>query len=176
MRTVADVARAVSRGEADADVLPVENIIAGGVVAAYDAIANAPDLHVIAEAILGIHQCLMAAAGTTLDRIEVVESHPVALAQCALFLARLPLIRQEAAFDTAGAVRAVAEARDPRRAAIASQHAAALHWLMVLADHIEDRPHNQTRFLAVARAPVHITTTKTTQTCRILGTYARALS
>lgn len=37
MRTVADVARAVSRGDADAGVLPVENTVAGGVVAAYDA-------------------------------------------------------------------------------------------------------------------------------------------
>lgn len=155
-RAVAGVVHAVLTGEAHAAVLPVENTVAGGVVAAYDALANAPELYAVAETILRIHQCLAAPAGATLDLIEIVESHPVALAQCSLFLARLPHIREQAASDTAAAAHAVAESRDVRRAAIASRHAAARYGLAVLADNIEDRFDNQTRFLAVALAPVTV--------------------
>lgn len=156
LRTVAGVARAVLLGEADAGVLPVENTIAGGVDAALDAIASAQNIYAVAETILNIRQCLLALPGAALSGIEVVESHPVALAQCASFLARLPHVRERAAFDTAGAARAVSESRDPRRAAIASAVAARRYGLAILADHIEDRPDNQTRFLAISRSPVRV--------------------
>jgi prephenate dehydratase len=155
-RTVSDVARAVTSGDADAGVLPVENTVAGGVVAAYDALAEHSDLHVIAETILRVRQCLLALPGATLDGLELVESHPVALAQCTRFLAKLPRVRQEAASDTASAARAVAESGNPKRAAIASRNAAERYGLTVLADGIEDRPDNQTRFLVVARSPVQV--------------------
>lgn len=145
------MAQAVERGEADAGVLPVENSVAGGVVAAYDALVDAPSLHAVAEAILSIRQCLLGIEGAAIDHIDFVESHPVALAQCAAFLARLPRARHRAAEDTASAARAVAESRDPRRAAIASSLAAARYGLAILADHIEDRHDNQTRFLGVSR-------------------------
>lgn len=152
-RTMAGVANAVSRGEADAGVLPVENTVAGGVFAAYDAVVNIPELHFVRETILDIHQCLLAPAGATLENIEVVESHPIALAQCALFLSRFPQMRQQAATDTASAARAVAESRNPRQAAIASAHAAARYELTVLAERIEDRHDNQTRFIAFGCTP-----------------------
>jgi prephenate dehydratase len=155
-RTVGDVARAVSSGTVDAGIMPVENTLAGGVVAAYDALADTTGLHAVGETILAIRQCLMAPAGATLETIDLVESHPVALAQCSMFLARFPHVRAQPTYDTAGAARAVAGARDPRRAAIASRHAATRYGLVILADHIEDRPDNQTRFLAVARDPVRL--------------------
>ncbi len=155
-RAIADVLRSVSRGEVDAGVLPVENTVAGGVMAAFDALAGAPELHAVAEAVLRVRQCLLAVPGATLDGIRVVESHPVALSQCSAFLARLSDIREQAASDTAGAARAVAESGDRTRAAIASRHAAARYGLTILAEDVEDRPDNQTRFLAVARRPAMI--------------------
>jgi prephenate dehydratase len=153
-RNVFDVARAVAIGQTDAGVLPVENSVAGGVVAAYDALANEPKLHAIAEAILHINQYLLAPAGATLESIEVVESHPVALAQCSAFLSRMPRVREQAASDTASAARDVARSRDPKRAAIAGKRAAERYGLTILAEHIEDRPDNQTRFLGIGRTPV----------------------
>lgn len=153
LRTMSDVTAAVSAGEADAGVLPVENTIFGRVEGALSAIANATDLHVVGETTLDIRQCLLGSEAATLEGIEVIESHPVALAQCGLFLARLPNARLQAADDTAGAARAVAESRDPRRAAVASARAASIYHLVILADHIEDRSDNQTRFLALERKP-----------------------
>jgi len=155
-RTPRDVVRAVESGSTDSGVLPVENSVAGGVVAAYDALAEAPSLFAVAEAILAIRQCLVGIAGTVLDDIEIVESHPVALAQCATFLAGLTRAKQRTADDTASAAHAVAASRDPRRAAIASAHAARRYGLTILADHIEDRHDNQTRFLGVERLPLPI--------------------
>jgi prephenate dehydratase len=152
-RTVFDVTRAVLDGEADAGVLPVENTIFGNVDAALSAIASATELHVVGETTLNIRQCLLASADATLEHIEVVESHPVALAQCGRFLSLLSNARVKAVDDTAGAARAVAESRDPRRAAVASARAAGIYDLVILADHIEDRSDNQTRFLAIARKP-----------------------
>jgi prephenate dehydratase len=156
LRSVADVLRAVDAGAVDAGVLPVENTVAGGVVAAYDALAGAPDLHVVAETILRVEQCLLGLPGATTGGIRVVESHPVALAQCAQFLAGLGDVREQAASDTASAARAVAQSGDATRAAVASRHAAVRYGLTILAEHIEDRPDNQTRFLAVARSPLRV--------------------
>lgn len=155
-RTVADVMRAASRGEVGCGVLPIDNTVVGAVVTTHDALVGAPELHVIAEVILEIHQCLAANPGATLRTIEVVESHPVALGQCAAFLAGLPHVREQSASDTAGAARAVAESGDLRRAAIASLRAASRYGLIVLADHVEDRSDNQTRFVAVAPTRAHV--------------------
>lgn len=149
-RTVADVVRAATRGEVACGVLPIENTVVGAVVTTHDALIGAPELHAIAEVVLEIHQCLAANPGATLGSIEVVESHPVALGQCAAFLAGLPHVREQSASDTAGAARAVSESGDLRRAAIASRRAASRYGLVVLAEHVEDRTDNQTRFLAVA--------------------------
>lgn len=156
LRSVFDVARAVSAGNADAGVLPVENTVFGSVDAARDAIANASDVFVVAEFVLNIRQCLLGSADASLDCIETVESHPVALGQCGQFLSRLPNAREQAVNDTAGAARAVAESRDPRRAAIGSARAASLYGLTILADHIEDTADNQTRFLAIATTPASL--------------------
>lgn len=152
-RTPLDVACAVSGGDADAGVFPVENTLAGSVVASYDALASSGDLHAVAEAVVRIRHCLLASDGATLESIELVESHPVALAQCTKFLARHPRIEIRAATDTARAARETGEAKDPRRGAIAGLAAAKRYGLRVLADGIEDRPDNQTRFLAVTREP-----------------------
>jgi len=149
-----DVARAVARAEVDAGVLPVENTLAGSVVASYDAIAACAEVVAVAEVVVGIHHCVLGVPGSTLGLVRVVESHPVALAQCGGFFREHAHIEARASYDTAGAAEDVARAGDPRRAALAGR-AAALHYgLDVLAPDVEDRPDNQTRFVALGRAPV----------------------
>jgi len=151
-RTCADVVAAVDGGAADYGVLAVENTLAGSVVAAYDALAAAPALVVVGEVIVPIRHCVIGLAGATLGSIATVESHPVALAQCTRFFAAHAHVEPRAAYDTAGAARAVAEAGDVRRAALAGRAAARRFGLAVLAGDVEDRSDNQTRFLVVARS------------------------
>jgi prephenate dehydratase len=151
-RTCEDVARLVAGGEAAFGVLAVENTIAGSVTATCDALAAAPGVRAVGEVVVAIHHCVLAVPGATLAAISAVESHPVALAQCGRFFAGHPHLEPRAAYDTAGAARAVAAAGDPRRAALAGRAAGARFGLDVLAAAVEDRPDNQTRFYVVARA------------------------
>lgn len=151
-RENADVARAVERGAAEYGVLAVENTLAGSVVASYDALAAAA-VALVGEIVLPIHHCVLAPPGATLDALASVQSHPIALAQCRRFLVAHPQVAAHAAYDTAGAARAVAECGDRTRAAIAGRAAARHFGLSVLAADVEDRPDNQTRFVVLARAP-----------------------
>lgn len=147
-REFADVAEAVLRGDADCGLLPVENTLAGSVVAAYDVLASQP-LEIVGEVVTPIHHCVLGLPGATLEGLARVTSHPVALAQCTRWLASHPTVRAVAAYDTAGAARDVAAGADPSVAAIAGRGAAERYGLRVLAADVEDRPDNQTRFLAV---------------------------
>jgi prephenate dehydratase len=56
-----------------------------------------------------------------------------------------------AVYDTAGAAKEVAEGRDPTVGAIAGRRAAERYGLQVLAEDLQDRSDNQTRFLVIRR-------------------------
>jgi prephenate dehydratase len=153
LRECIDVARAVESGAANAGVLAVENTLAGSVVATYDALAALERVVAVGETIIAIHHCVLASPGTSLAAIRWVESHPVALAQCGRFFDRHPHLEPRATYDTAGSAIEVAHGRDPQRAALASRIAAAHYGLEILAADVEDRPDNQTRFVAIAPTP-----------------------
>ena len=164
VRECIDVARAVERGDVDAGLLALENTLAGSVVASYDALAVCEDVRAVGEIIIAIHHCVLATRGASLEAIRWVESHPVALAQCGGFFDNHPHLEPRATYDTAGSAMEVARARDPRRAALAGRIAAARYGLDILAADVEDRPDNQTRFVAIAReaaAVVHGTAART---------------
>ena len=152
-REMVDVVRAVAREVVNVGVLPIENSIAGTVTSTLDALLEADGVHLTGEAIVPIHHCLLALPGATIDRIRWVQSHPVALAQCRSLFARYPTLEARIVYDTAGAARDVAASRNAGRAAIASAVAAQRYGLAILAENIEDRPDNRTRFVAVSRAP-----------------------
>ncbi|HEY9854741.1 MAG TPA: prephenate dehydratase [Stenomitos sp.] len=139
----------VSTGEADAGILPIENSLAGSILENYDLLLE-HDLPIIGEVRLNVRHSLMAAPGTPLAAIRWCYSHPQALAQCAPWL-KAHGIEPRVAHDTAGAARLLAERPEPNAGAIASAHAAGLYGLQVLADGIQSRPDNTTRFFVVAR-------------------------
>ena len=170
MRHNRDVVRAVATGAVQHGMLPVENTIAGSVAPSYDALAESTEVYAVGELVLPIHHCLLAPPGASLGELRTVESHPVALDQCGGFLERHPHLTTRAAYDTAGAARDVANARDPKRGAIASRAAAARYRLTILADGIQDRDDNQTRFVALARAPAAIVAGAATRTMLVLTT------
>ncbi|GMV05161.1 MAG: prephenate dehydratase [Gemmatimonadota bacterium] len=147
-RTFRDVVRGVTSGEDEAGLLPVENTLAGGVAAAFDALQDA-DVHAVREVIIPIRHFLLGVPGAGLAGVEEVRSHPVALAQCERFFLEHPRVRPVAVHDTAGAAREVADAGVPSVAALAPRQAAARYGLDVLAEDLQDRDDNQTRFLLV---------------------------
>jgi prephenate dehydratase len=149
--TFDDVARAVVNGHADYGVLPVENLIAGPVHAALDALARFDSLERVREHTLPVRLALLGLPGATVQGIRQVLSHPVALKQCTKWLWAHRLVTAVEAHDTAGAARMVGIRRDPAVAAIAAAWAAAHYGLVVLAEGLEDRPDNATRFVLVRR-------------------------
>ncbi|MFN2563976.1 MAG: prephenate dehydratase [Gemmatimonadaceae bacterium] len=153
MRDFIDVARAVQRGGVDFGVLPIENTLAGSVIGTYDALFACDALHVVSETVVAIHHCVLALPGASLDSLRVVSSHPVALAQCERFFRAHPHLVARATYDTAGAAREVAERGDSAAGAIAGRPAAERYGLEIVAADVEDRPDNQTRFVAIAGSP-----------------------
>jgi prephenate dehydratase len=149
-REFRQVGEAVRSGRVSAGLLPVENTLAGTVQPAYDVLAE-PGLEVVGEVIRPIRHFLLGVHGSTLEGIRRVISHPVALAQCGDFLSRHPGIEAVAVYDTAGAAKEVAEGNDPTVGALAARRAAERYGLQVLAEDLQDRSDNQTRFLVIRR-------------------------
>jgi prephenate dehydratase len=152
-REFSDVAGTLVRGEVDRGVLPIENTIVGSVQTAHDVIDSTEGIHAIAETVVAVHHCLLGPPGATFDKVRDVFSHPVALAQCGIFFRANPRLTVHAVYDTAGSAMDVSNLADPAFAAVASRGSANRYSLDVLVPDIEDRPDNQTRFLAFARAP-----------------------
>jgi prephenate dehydratase len=146
-----DAFEAVKSGACALGMVPVENSIAGRVADVHH-LLPASGLKIIGERFKPIRFHLMANPGVRLEDLEVVSSMPIALGQCRKTLRRL-CVRTEAAGDTAGAARALAEHPDPHRAAIAPRLAAALYGLNILLQDIEDEAHNTTRFLVMTADP-----------------------
>ena len=149
--TFLDVVDVVRAGAADAGVLPIENRIAGPVLAARAALdAHADALHVAGEVSVRVALCVLARRGVALADLRVVRSHPVALAQCGAFLSAHPAIAAEPWWDTAGAARDLAAgAGDPTVGVLASRLAAERWGLELLATDVQDAVDNWTRFLVV---------------------------
>ena len=150
--TFDDAVAMVLDGLADFAVIPVENLIAGEVFEATELLARAEGrIDQIAEHRLPIQLALLGLPGTRVEELREVLSHPVALRQCTRFFAEHPSIHAIEAHDTAGAARMVAIRRDRSVAAVAAPWAAERYGLTVLAEGLEDRTENWTRFVLVRR-------------------------
>jgi prephenate dehydratase len=147
--TFEDAFAAISAGEAELGMIPVENSVAGRVADIHHLMPDS-GLHIIAEHFMPVRHQLLAAKGATLGDVKTVESHVHALGQCRKVIRKLG-IKPIVAADTAGSAREIAEAGDKSRAAIASRLAAEIYGLDILAEDIEDEDHNTTRFIVLSR-------------------------
>ena len=147
--TFEDALAAISSGEAELGMIPIENSVAGRVADIHH-LLPASGLFIVGEWFLPIRHQLMAPRGAKLADIKTVESHVHALGQCRRIIRKLG-IKPVVAADTAGSARIVAERGDKTAAAIASRLAADIYGLDILAEDVEDETHNTTRFVVLAR-------------------------
>jgi prephenate dehydratase len=147
--TFEDALAAISSGEADLGMIPIENSVAGRVADIHH-LLPASGLYIVGEWFLPIRHQLMALKGVRLSEIKTVESHVHALGQCRRIIRKLGL-KPIVAADTAGSARDIAERGDQSVAAIASRLAAQIYGLDILAEDVEDEDHNTTRFVVLAR-------------------------
>ena len=144
-----DVFESVAKQETPYGVVPVENSLEGSINQNYDLFLKF-DLKVCGEVIVKIDHCLIANPGTALADIKTVYSHPQALAQCRTFLEELgrELIPT---YDTAGSVKMLKEKGLKNAAAVASERAAKLYGMHILARDIADNIENYTRFFVLSK-------------------------
>ena len=137
-------------GVADFAVMPIENSIVGPVPGSRQFLEH-PDLQITGELWLPIEHCLLAVPDVTLRALRSVLSHPMAIAQCKVFLASHTDLVPVDWYDTAGAAKHVARRKDITQAAIASRAAADRYGLAIVIENIQDSADNRTRFAILAR-------------------------
>jgi prephenate dehydratase len=145
-----DVFAMVVEGRVDGAVIPIENSLAGPVAEHYDLLLT-HEVEIESESFLRIRHNLIGLAGASLEEVERVYSHPVALAQCRNFLNAHPQMEAVPFYDTAGSVKQLVKDRDKKSAGIASSQAAEYYGGKILAAGIEDNPENYTRFFLIRK-------------------------
>jgi len=144
------VTSALEEGKVDEAVVPIENSLGGTVIEVVDYLIGSKNANIIGEILLPIDHCLITRPGVQLGDIRVVMSKQEALTQCREFLSsELRFAEQIPTTSTAQAVTDLNEG-DDRTAAIGPRRSAELAGLPILAQGIQDRQNNVTRFAVLS--------------------------
>lgn len=140
--------RCAEAGRAEYAVVPVENSAEGAVSRALDLLLTTP-LKIVAEISIPVQHHLLTASGS-LDGVQRLVGHPQTLAQCLGWLNQnLPGLPRSEVASNAEAARLASQ--DAAAAAVAGENAAQRYGLQIVARHIQDDPHNRTRFLVLGQ-------------------------
>lgn len=140
-----DVFTALEEDEIDIGIVPIENSIEGSVGVTLDLLLE-KKISIIGEIVVPIRHCLLSKGKA--EDIQIILSHPHALAQCRQFLREnFPNAELRTTGSTSHAARLATEFRE--MAAIASQEAASTYNLDVLVADIQDWEKNETRFIVM---------------------------
>lgn len=130
-------------------IIAIENTIAGSLLQNHNLLRES-ETSIIGEFKQRISHCVAALPGQTMDDIQEVHSHPIALMQCGDFLEQYPNCKAVESGDTALSAKAIQEGQIMGRAAICSELAANIYGLTILEKGIETNKRNFTRFLILA--------------------------
>lgn len=140
---------AVTGGECDVAVLPIENSYAGEVGQTMDLIFSG-GLFINGIYELDIHQNLLGLPDAAVEDIRKVTSHPQALSQCHDYI-KMRGFDTEEANNTALAAKTVAEGGDKTLGAIASVETAEIYGLKVIEANVNKSGENTTRFAVLSK-------------------------
>lgn len=141
---------AIDQGLCQYGILPLENSTAGSVKKVYDLMIH-HNFSIIRTFRLKIDHNLLVNPGTTLNEIKEIYSHEQAINQCSEFLNSLPGVKIIPVENTAVAAKAVAESSRKDVAAISSRSCSELYNLSCIADSIQDKGNNRTRFICISK-------------------------
>ena len=155
--TIAAVFEEVDQRHADYGIVPVENSTDGRIADTLEMFTRPasrpplrggarPPVRICGQLEMRIHHTLLGKCSRA--EVREVYSKPQAISQCRNWLAKhLPLARMVEVTSTTTAAQLAGE--KPGAAAIASRQAGVEYNLDVLAENIEDNPHNLTRFVVI---------------------------
>lgn len=153
--TFNSLVKQVVDGSVDYGMMAMENSIAGSILPNYSLMTK-KKLYVGGEIALPIRHHLLALKGQTLDQIEEVRTHPMALLQCGDFLENHEHWRKLAMDDTATCAKNIQLNQMRGVAGIGSALAAKMYDLEILQENIHDVYDNFTRFFLISTQPVHV--------------------
>jgi chorismate mutase/prephenate dehydratase len=146
--SIDEVFRATEAGTADFGVVPIENSSEGAVNRTLDLLLQTT-LSISGGLSIPVHHSLMTRSGT-MDGVTRICAHSQTLAQCQVWLKlNYPDIERHAVASNGEAARMAAD--DPTVAAIAGEIAGEHYNLGVVKAHVQDDPHNRTRFAIIGR-------------------------
>lgn len=145
-----DVFAALERGEIHYGVVPIENSSTGSITKVYDLLGSYGFV-IVGEQGVRIRQNLAGLPGADVNMVKTVYSHTQGIEQSSAFLSKHRDWELLHFHNTAISAKMVAESKDPGKAAICSDRAAALYGLQILARDIQDNDKNTTRFLVVGK-------------------------
>ncbi|RQO35685.1 chorismate mutase [Herminiimonas sp. KBW02] len=146
--SIDEVFRATEAGTADFGVVPIENSSEGVINRTLDLLLQTT-LTISGEVSIQVNHSLMTRTGS-MTGVKTICAHSQALAQCQVWLNQnYPNIERMAVASNGEAARLAGE--DPSVAAIASEIAGQKYQLQVIKAHIQDDPHNRTRFAVIGR-------------------------
>ena len=141
---------AIDKGLCQYGILPIENSTAGSVKKVYDLMIH-HNFSIVRTFRLKIDHNLLANPGTKLEDIKEIYSHEQAINQCADFLNTMPGVKIIPVENTAVAAKTVSESGRTDVAAISSRSCEELYGLSCLADNIQDKGNNRTRFICISK-------------------------
>lgn len=147
------VVQALREGRISRGILPVASTVAGFPAESSRLFLGQPDpgFRVIAELLLPIELHLVVRPGTSAGEVKTILSHPNALGEASAFLdEHYPGVPREETASTAAAAERVKNG-DGTVAAVASLAAARLYGLEIIAEAIQEDPHNATSFWVITR-------------------------
>ena len=144
--TFDELYKSMDSGIADAAIMAIENTVSGGLLPNFELLRKY-DRKIKGEVFLRIQQNLMAMPGQKIEDIKEVRTHYMAINQTREFFKDYPWIRLVESEDTAKSAADLAANGLMGVGAVASDLAADLYGLEVLAESIETYKQNFTRFL-----------------------------
>ena len=150
MKTFEGVFQAIEQGLCQYGILPIENSTAGSVKKIYDLMIR-HNFSIVRSFRLKVDHNLLAKPGTKLEEIKEIYSHEQAINQCSEFLQGIPHVKIIPVENTAVAASMVAGSDRTDVAAISSHACEELYALKSLADSIQDKGNNRTRFICISK-------------------------
>ena len=141
---------AIEQGLYQYGILPIENSTAGSVNKVYDLMIS-HNFSIVRTFRLKVDHNLLANPGATLESITEIYSHEQAINQCGDFLKGLSGVKVIPVENTAVASEMVAKSGRKDVAALSSRSCAELYGLKVLANSVQDKDNNHTRFICISK-------------------------
>jgi len=144
------VFNAIDQGLCQYGILPIENSTAGSVKKVYDLMIS-HNFSIVRTFRMKIDHNLIAKHGAKLSDIKEIYSHEQAINQCSAFLSTLNGVKIIPVENTAVAAKMVADSGRTDVAAISSRYCEELYDLDCLADSVQDKGNNRTRFICISK-------------------------